>query len=47
MAKVCQGEHAEVFAGEVHTDLWGPSLIPTLSAPPMPRERGVPSLQGL
>lgn len=30
VAKECQGECAEVFVGEVHMDLWGPSPIPTL-----------------
>lgn len=30
VAKVRQGERAAEFVGEVHTDLWGPSPMPTL-----------------
>jgi hypothetical protein len=30
IAKVYKGEHAKEFGGEVHTDLWGPTLIATL-----------------
>ena len=30
VAKECAGEHAEEFAAEVHTDVWGPAPIQTL-----------------
>ncbi|OJA13049.1 hypothetical protein AZE42_11790, partial [Rhizopogon vesiculosus] len=30
IAKECEGERAKDFAGEVHTDLWGPTPVTTL-----------------